>query len=453
MIMKKFLRMMMTAVLAVVCNVALAEEVTFTLNDADAIQALGITLPEAGQGTKVESITSGEVNIAATTAEGKTDTRIFQGSGDNAGKYDFRIYENGTLTFTASDKYITEIQFTGKSLTKLSATNYTNGTWKGSEKSVTFKATATATIYTITVQYQATPIATKKEAGLAFSATTAEAVVGEAFTAPTFTKNTNAAIKFTSSNTKVATVDETTGTVTLVAAGTTTIKASAEENDEYYAGEASYALTVTESVKTEVEPPYSEAFSTGIGSFTIKDVSLGEGLSYVWKHDSKNKYMKASAYASKNIASESWIVSPTIDMTKCTVAKLSFAHCINKYFGDVTKEATLWIKEENGEWQQLTITYPDIKSNSNWSSFADVELDIKAYAGKKVIVGFKYISSDTKAGTWEVKNFSVLPESTGINTITTDGATDGVTYNLAGQRVAESYKGAVIRNGKKFIQR
>ena len=163
--------------------------------------------------------------------------------------------------------------------------------------------------------------------------------------------------------------------------------------------------------------------------------------------------MKASAYNKKNIASESWIVSPTIDMTNCTVAKLSFAHCINKYFGDVTKEATLWIKEVNGEWQQLTITYPEIKSNSNWSSFADVELDINAYAGKKVIVGFKYISSDTAAGTWEVKNFSVLPESTGINTITTDGATDGVTYNLAGQRVAESYKGAVIRNGKKFIQR
>ena len=49
--------------------------------------------------------------------------------------------------------------------------------------------------------------------------------------------------------------------------------------------------------------------------------------------------------------------------------------------------------------------------------------------------------------------YSLNGTTTGINTITTDGATDGVTYNLAGQRVAESYKGAVIRNGKKFIQR
>lgn len=450
--MKNFLRMTMTAVLAVVCNVAMADEVTFTLNDADAIQALGITLPEAGQGTKVESITSGGVTIAATTAEGKTDTRIYQGSGTTAGKYDFRVYANGTLTFTAGDKFITEISMTGKNLNKLSAENCTNGTWKGSEQSVKITATANVTIYTITVTYQSTPAATKKEAGLAFSATTAEAVIGEAFTTPSFTKATTADVKFTSTNSKVATVDAT-GAVTLVAAGTTTIKASAEENDEYYAGEASYTLTVTEPVKTEVVPPYTESFSAGIGSFTINNVSLGEGLTYVWKHDADKKYMKASAYKNKNIAAESWIVSPTIDMTSCTVAKLSFTHCINKFFGDVTKEATLWIKEVNGEWQQLAITYPEIKSDSNWSSFADVELDITAYAGKKVIVGFKYISSDSAAGTWEVKNFSVLPESTGINNIEAAPATDGATYNLAGQRVAASYKGAVIRNGKKFIQR
>lgn len=451
--MKKFLRMTMTAVLAVVCNVAMAEQVTFTLNDADAIMALGITLPASGEGTKIESITSGEVNIAATTAEGKTDTRIYQGIGDNKGKYDFRIYTNGTLTFTAGDKYITEISMTGKDLTKFTATNYTSGTWKGSEQSVKITATATVTIYTITVTYQSTPAATKKEAGLAFSATTAEAVIGESFTVPSFTKDTNAEVKFTSSNTKVATVDAATGAVTLVAGGTTTIKASAEENDEYYAGEASYVLTVTQPVQTEVVPPYTEAFSSGIGSFTINDVSLGEGLTYVWKHDAKNKYMKASAYNKKNIAAESWIVSPTIDMSGCTVAKLSFTHCINKYFGDVTKDATLWIKEVNGEWQQLTITYPEIKSDSNWSSFKDVELDIKAYVGKKVIVGFKYISSGSAAGTWEVKNFSVLPESSGINNIEAAPATDGATYNLAGQRVAASYKGAVIRDGKKFIQR
>lgn len=40
---------------------------------------------------------------------------------------------------------------------------------------------------------------------------------------------------------------------------------------------------------------------------------------------------------------------------------------------------------------------------------------------------------------------------TGINNITVDNAKKGVRYNLAGQRVNESYKGVVIENGKKMI--
>lgn len=40
---------------------------------------------------------------------------------------------------------------------------------------------------------------------------------------------------------------------------------------------------------------------------------------------------------------------------------------------------------------------------------------------------------------------------TGINGVTVDNAKNGVRYNLAGQRVNESYKGVVIENGKKMI--
>ena len=41
--------------------------------------------------------------------------------------------------------------------------------------------------------------------------------------------------------------------------------------------------------------------------------------------------------------------------------------------------------------------------------------------------------------------------ATGINNVTVDNAKNGVRYNLAGQRVTESYKGVVIENGKKMI--
>lgn len=48
----------------------------------------------------------------------------------------------------------------------------------------------------------------------------------------------------------------------------------------------------------------------------------------------------------------------------------------------------------------------------------------------------------------------VLTSSTGISTpVTLTPIGDGITYNLQGQRVDASYKGIVIRNGKKFVQR
>jgi len=80
-------------------------------------------------------------------------------------------------------------------------------------------------------------------AGLAFSATTAVATMGQPFTAPDLTKATTADVTYSSSNEAVATVDAT-GVVTLVAAGETTITARAEAVAGFEAGEASYVLTV-----------------------------------------------------------------------------------------------------------------------------------------------------------------------------------------------------------------
>lgn len=79
---------------------------------------------------------------------------------------------------------------------------------------------------------------------LAFSSTTATAIVGQAFIAPTLSGVKIDDVTYSSSDTGVATVDET-GVVTLVGAGTTTITATAPATNEYEAGTASYTLTVS----------------------------------------------------------------------------------------------------------------------------------------------------------------------------------------------------------------
>lgn len=87
----------------------------------------------------------------------------------------------------------------------------------------------------------------KESAGLAFEGGNSfSADLSKPFTAPTLTKATDAAATFASSNPEVATVDATTGAVSLVAAGQTTITATTPETDTYAAGSASYTLTVTD---------------------------------------------------------------------------------------------------------------------------------------------------------------------------------------------------------------
>ena len=48
--------------------------------------------------------------------------------------------------------------------------------------------------------------------------------------------------------------------------------------------------------------------------------------------------------------------------------------------------------------------------------------------------------------------FVLNDNESGINGITNDNTVkNGTRYNLAGQRVNNSYKGIVIENGKKFV--
>ena len=86
----------------------------------------------------------------------------------------------------------------------------------------------------------------KAAAEISFAKTSYEVNLGEEFAAPELTNPNQLEVTYASSNTDVATVNEASGEVTIVAAGQTTIKATFAGNDEYEAGTASYTLTVVD---------------------------------------------------------------------------------------------------------------------------------------------------------------------------------------------------------------
>lgn len=87
--------------------------------------------------------------------------------------------------------------------------------------------------------------AAKSDVTVAFASETAEATMGQEFESPVATITPSGkTLTYSSSNEEVATVNESTGVVTLVGAGETTITASFAGDDQYNSGSDSYTLTV-----------------------------------------------------------------------------------------------------------------------------------------------------------------------------------------------------------------
>ena len=123
----------------------------------------------------------------------------------------------------------------------------------------------------------------KADHGLAFSDAFASAKVGEPFTPPTLTNPNNLDVTWTSSDESVATVNSS-GEVTLIAEGTTTITAAFEGDNVFLEGSASYTLTVDKKDAVENGLAFSETEVTAkIGEdFTPPTLTNPNNLTVTW---------------------------------------------------------------------------------------------------------------------------------------------------------------------------
>lgn len=163
---------------------------------------------------------------------------------------------------------------------------------------------------------------------------------------------------------------------------------------------------------------FEESFSKDKGEFTIEDKTRPSQVSEIWKWESytpeggttTSTYMKASAFISPTDkqVSESWLISPSVNLTKATSASLTFEHA-HKFCGDPTKELTVWVKETSAsEWTQVTIsTYG---TNNDWKFVSSGNINLANFIGKNIQFAFKYTSTTSDVGTWEMKNVKVVGE-------------------------------------------
>ncbi len=292
--------------------------------------------------------------------------------------------------------------------------------------------------------------ATLEDPALSFPEASYTIKLGEEFTAPELTKATDATPKYTSSKEEVATVDATTGVVTVLAVGTTTITATVDETATYKAGSASYTLVV-EDPNTFWAPDCKDTTNP---EFTFETIS---GDFEPWTTDTRYG-LKASAYSGGAAnASDAVAASPVLDFTKYTAPMtLNYRQALNQFkvngaLIDCTDEAIApyvsIVAQLDGETEWTKIGDVNAPTAFNWNFYDGAEIDLAQFAGKKVKIGFRYVSTTECAGTWEIDHVVVKAQkiSTGVAEIETAENAPVEYFNLQGVRVANPENGLYIR--------
>ncbi len=269
-----------------------------------------------------------------------------------------------------------------------------------------------------------------KPRNLAFSAATATATVGQPFTAPTLNGVTTG-VEYTSSNTAVATVNAETGAVTLVGAGTTTIKASAPATAEYEAGEASYTLTVS-AAEILVEN----------GSYVI--AVLEEGVYYAVSsdaNDARRAYVELNDYSGEEsyVSHNSKIV--------WTITNVDGGITINtgdQYWG--TKKNGITLVTSNN-----AATIAVSRSENAYHLSGDCGTDGIRYVSKNDTYGFGFYAESNKEDIYLIPaTFVALPDlAAPVATAELNNAKDGINVSWNAVPNAQKY---VVTCGENSVE-
>lgn len=153
-----------------------------------------------------------------------------------------------------------------------------------------------------------------------------------------------------------------------------------------------------------------EPLTSSLGSFTTTEI-IG---SYPWEYAAQYKCAKVTGYSGEANAAESWLVSPSFDLTNETAAYISFDYVIAYNSDDIVAcHQVMFSSDYNGNVENATweaINYNPIKSGS-WvlENTGKIAIPESMYGKSNVIVAFKYTSSASNASTWEVANVIVAP--------------------------------------------
>lgn len=417
--MNKILRFSMMAVLALVANIGFAQTTTLWQEDFSSYKADDVPKGGAynyacvGSGTKVYVDTE---KANANLAGGESPELLVA---KNGGSFSATVALNGvsgqlTLTYKTNKDFI-----------KATVENAKAGDLVKTGNDVSLPITVAAGTASITIKIANTSTGKgqngrldniklfqgvgKKAPGLSWGTSARTVTIGaEGNQFPTLTNTYNLAVKYSSDDPDVAAIDAATGEITLVKAGKANIKAEFEGNDEYEAAKVTYELTVKAASTVDLKNTPETAYTV---AKALELINAGEGL------DAK-VYVKGQITNIKEVDTAEY------------------------------GSATYTISDDASAANALLIYHGYYYDNKKFTSKDQIKVgDVVVVYGK--LIKF-YEKFEMNSGN---HIYSINGVVSGVDNITVDKNVDAPAYNVAGQRVNDAYKGIVVKNGKKYLNK
>ncbi len=152
--------------------------------------------------------------------------------------------------------------------------------------------------------------------------------------------------------------------------------------------------------------PYIQSFATSFGTYMTYDILGSQSWEIDYSTAKMTGYVSGSYYAN-----EDWLISSPAALTGVSDAKMVMSY-IGRYFNNINEEVTIWVSSDyvygnspaTATWNQVQAT---LVEGNNWNDFMTVELPLTQYVGQNVTIAVKYLSSNSKAGTMEVKSITI----------------------------------------------
>lgn len=401
----------MMAVLALVANIGFAQTTTLWQEDFSSYKADDV--PKGGAYNYACEVEGTQV-YAQNLAGGDAPELLVK----KKGSFSATVALNGvsgqlTLTYKANKKFV-----------KATVENATAGDLVIVGTDVTLPITVAAGTASITIKIANTSTSSnarldniklfqgvgKKAPGLSWGTASRTVTIGaEDNLFPKLTNTYNLAVKYSSDDPDVAAIDAATGEITLGIPGKTNITAEFEGNDEYEAAKVTYELTVKAASTVDLKNTPETAYTV---AKALELINAGEGLD-------ANVYVKGQI---TNIQE--------VDIT------------------DKFGNATYTISDDASAANALLIYRGYYYDKGKFTSKDQIKVgDVVVVYGK--LVKF-YEKFEMNSGN---HIYSINGVVSGVDNITVDKNVDAPAFNLAGQRVNDAYKGIVVKNGKKYLNK